>query len=80
MPDVQTALLPLCIGLGLLGVVVAALPVLVFGAGLDQLEGVSYLAAGTTLLLVIWLLFAHAGRPWAVVESRESPAAAPSGS
>lgn len=46
-------------------VVVALLPVLVFGGGLDGLENLTYLAAGMVLLLLIWLLFAYASRPWA---------------
>lgn len=45
--------------------VVAVLPVLVFGGGLLGLEAYSYLAAGVALILVIWLLFAYARRPWA---------------
>ncbi len=45
-------------------VVVGLLPVLVFGAGLESLEVTSYLAAGVVALLLIWLLFAYASRPW----------------
>ncbi len=46
-------------------VVVGLLPVLVFGAGVGALELPSYLAAGAVALALIWLLFAHASRPWA---------------
>jgi Na+-driven multidrug efflux pump len=53
-------------------VVVGLLPVLVFGAGLDSLEQLSYVAAAIAALVLIWLLFAHAARPWArpIRESR----------
>jgi hypothetical protein len=44
--------------------VVALLPVLVFGAHLQSLTLTSELAAGVVALLLIWLLFAHASRPW----------------
>ena len=46
-------------------VVVGLLPVLVFGAHESRLEVPSYLAAGAVALLLIWLLFAYAARPWA---------------
>jgi hypothetical protein len=46
--------------------VVAVLPVLVFGAGLSSFELTSYVAAGLVLVLLICLLFAYAGRPWAL--------------
>jgi hypothetical protein len=46
-------------------VVVGLLPVLVFGAHESSLEVPSYLAAGAVALLLIWLLFAYAARPWA---------------
>lgn len=46
-------------------VVVGLLPVLVFGAHLGSLELASYVAAGAVALLLIWLLFAYAARPWA---------------
>lgn len=46
-------------------IVVGLLPVLVFGAGLESFEVTSYLAAGTVAVLLIWLLFAYASRPWA---------------
>jgi hypothetical protein len=45
-------------------VVVAALPVLVFGGGLDALEVPSYVAATLALVLLVWLLFSYASRPW----------------
>ena len=46
-------------------IVVGLLPVLVFGAGFESLEVTSYLAAGASALLLIWLLFTYANRPWA---------------
>lgn len=50
----------------LVGVVVFALtPVLVFGAGVTALEVPGYLGATTVLVVVVWLLFAYSGRPWA---------------
>ncbi len=49
--------------------VVAVLPVLVFGAGLSSFEVTSYVAAGLMAVLVICLLFTYAGRPWAVPAS-----------
>ena len=45
--------------------VIGLLPVLVFGAHESSLEVPSYLAAGAVALLLIWLLFAYAARPWA---------------
>lgn len=57
-----------------LTVVVGLLPVLVFGAGITSLEVPAYAAAGATLLLVVWLMFAYAGRPWAADRFQESPA------
>lgn len=58
--------------------VVAVLPVLVFGAGLSGFELTSYVAAGLVLVLLICLLFAYAGRPWAVApaETAEDPSRA----
>ena len=44
---------------------VGLLPVLVFGAGFSTLETTSYVAAGAGAVLLIWLLFAYASRPWA---------------
>jgi hypothetical protein len=49
-------------------VVVTLLPVVVFGGGLDSLIGLTFLVATLALLVLIWLLFAYAGRPWATVE------------
>ncbi len=46
-------------------VVAAALPVLVFGGGLRSLEIPAYVAAACVLLLLVWLLFSYASRPWA---------------
>lgn len=46
--------------------VVAVLPVLVFGAGLTSFEATSYVAAGLMAVLLICLLFTYAGRGWAV--------------
>lgn len=46
-------------------IVVGVLPVLVFGAGWASFEITSYLAAGASAVLLIWLLFAYAQRPWA---------------
>ncbi|MFC6287051.1 hypothetical protein ACFP3Q_17325 [Nocardioides sp. GCM10027113] len=47
-------------------VVVALLPVVVFGGGVASLEVPSYLAATLALLLLVWLLFTYARRPWVV--------------
>lgn len=46
------------------GIACAVLPVLVWGGGLGALEVPSYVLASLTLLAVIVLGFAHAGRPW----------------
>lgn len=56
--------------------VVALLPVLVFGGGLDALEAGTYVLAGLAMVLLIWLLFSYASRPWA---SSGVPAATPAG-
>lgn len=49
----------------LVGVVlVAVLPVAVFGAGVASLELTSYLAASAILILLVCLLFRYSGRPW----------------
>lgn len=48
-----------------LTVVVALLPVLVLGAGIDGLAVTSYVLGAATVLLVVWVLFACSGRPWA---------------
>ena len=45
-------------------VVVAVLPVLVFGGGIAALEMPAYLGASLVLLLLIWLLFSWSSRPW----------------
>jgi hypothetical protein len=45
-------------------VVVTVLPVLVFGAGLDALEVPTYVAASLAIVLLVWLLFSYASRPW----------------
>jgi hypothetical protein len=61
--------------------VVAALPVLVFGAGLDDLADPAGLAAQVTQLALIWALFVYSGRVWAgapVVEDVEGSATDPS--
>lgn len=50
-------------------VVVALLPVLVFGAGLESFELTSYLAATLVALVLIWLLFAYSSRPWTGVRN-----------
>jgi hypothetical protein len=55
-------------------VVVALLPVLVFGAGMDDLSDPAGLAAQATKLALVWALFVYAGRVWAgapVVEDAE---------
>jgi hypothetical protein len=49
-------------------ILVTVLPVVVFGGGLDGLVGATYVAASLALLLLVWLLFAYAGRPWAGAE------------
>jgi hypothetical protein len=58
-------------------VVVAVLPVLVFGGGLESFELTSYLAATLVALLLIWRLFAYASRPWTGVRNHppEQPVA-----
>ncbi|MGH3307072.1 MAG: hypothetical protein ACRDOX_05220 [Nocardioides sp.] len=47
-------------------VVVAVLPVVVFGAGVASLELTAYVGATLVLITLIWLLFAYSARPWAV--------------
>jgi hypothetical protein len=47
-------------------VLVTVLPVIVFGGGLDGLVGATYVAASLALLLLVWLLFTYASRPWAL--------------
>lgn len=56
-----------------LTIVVGLLPVLVFGGDWSGLEQGSYLAAGLALIVVIWLLFAYAARPWAGGQESRSP-------
>ena len=46
--------------------VVAALPIAVFGAGVTSFASTSVVAAGLMAVLLIWLLFAYSGRPWAL--------------
>lgn len=57
--------------------VVALLPVLVFGAGLRDLGPTSALAAQVVSLVVIWLLFTYSGRPWAGAAISETSARRP---
>jgi hypothetical protein len=47
--------------------------VLVFGAGLASYEVPTYLAAGLAAVLVIWLLFTYASRPWALPDLARAP-------
>jgi hypothetical protein len=47
-------------------VVVAVLPPVVLGGGLDPLVGVAAVAGSLSLLLLVVLLFRYAGRPWAL--------------
>jgi hypothetical protein len=49
-------------------ILVTVLPVVVFGGGLDGLVDATYVAASLALLLLVWLLFAYASRPWVVPE------------
>ena len=46
-------------------VLVAVLPVLVYGAGLDQLEPLAFVLADLLILTVIVMLLVDARRPWA---------------
>lgn len=55
-------------------IAVGLLPVLVFGADMESLEVTSYVLAGASVLLLIWLLFSYASRPWAAPTIAESPA------
>jgi uncharacterized membrane protein HdeD (DUF308 family) len=55
-------------------IVVGLLPILVFGAGMDSLEVTSYVLASASVILLIWLLFSCASRPWAGSTIAESPA------
>jgi hypothetical protein len=55
-------------------VVAALLPVLVFGGGVDALEGPADAAAVVLLVGLIWLLFSYSVRPWAgAQETRRGP-------
>jgi hypothetical protein len=58
-------------------IAVGLLPVLVFGAGMRSLEVTSYVLAGASVLLLIWLLFSYASRPWAASPTAQSPAERP---
>ena len=49
-----------------LATLAAALPVLVFGGGVEALEVPTYVVGAATLLTVVVLCFTHAGRSWAV--------------
>lgn len=51
----------------------AALPVLVFGAGWAALESSLYIGTGLLTLSLIVLLFTYASRPWASVVNRTTP-------
>jgi hypothetical protein len=61
-------------------IAVGLLPILVFGANMESLEVTSYLLAGASVVLLIWLLFSYASRPWAGPSISESPAGAASSS
>lgn len=54
--------------------VVAVLPVLIFGGGIDELEDPASLAVQVTYIALVWLMFQYSGRVWAgapVVEDEE---------
>ena len=57
-------------------VIVAVVPVLVFGAGLEQLAAPASAAAQLAYLALIWLLFSSSGRAWGGAPVLE-PAAEP---
>lgn len=61
-------------------VVVALLPVLVFGAGISALADPAALAAQAVYVVLVWLLFSYSGRSWAGAEPVESPAQPPASS
>lgn len=63
--------------LRLLAVVVAVLPPLVFGAGVAALEVPAYVAAQLLLLVLVWLGFRYAARPWATREQLSGAAGIP---
>lgn len=45
--------------------VVAVLPVLIFGGGIDDLEGPAGLAVQVVYVVLVWLMFQYSGRVWA---------------
>jgi hypothetical protein len=55
-------------------IVAAALPVIVFGAGVGSLEITAYVGASLVLIALIWMLFAYSARPWAVNRAADHPA------
>ncbi|WP_346385801.1 hypothetical protein [Nocardioides sp.] len=58
-------------------IAVGLLPILVFGAGVESLEVTSYVLAGASVLMLIWLLFSYASRPWAGAPTAEAPTERP---
>jgi hypothetical protein len=54
-------------------VVAAALPVIVFGAGVGSLELTADVGAAVVLLALIWLLFSYSARPWAIDQAVDGP-------
>lgn len=54
-------------------VLAAALPVIVFGAGVDALETPTYVLATIALVVAIGQLVRYADRPWADDRSADSP-------
>jgi hypothetical protein len=58
-------------------VVVALLPVLVFGAGIDDLASTASLASSALYVALVWLLFSYSGRPWAVAAGADRPTTSP---
>lgn len=59
-------------------VVVALVPVLVFGAGLEGLAAPAALAAQLAYLALVWMLFSVGSRPWAggpILETAPQPPA-----
>ncbi|MCD4533160.1 hypothetical protein LRP67_03585 [Nocardioides sp. cx-169] len=57
--------------------VVALLPVLVFGAGVEDLVSTASLLSSAVYVALVWLLFGYSGRPWAVRAAVERPTASP---
>jgi hypothetical protein len=45
--------------------VVAVLPVLIFGGGVDELEEPAGLAVQIVYVVLVWLMFQYSGRVWA---------------